>query len=328
MLSRVADSLYWTSRHLARVENTARLVSVNSYLTLDLPSEVGHWEPLVEAMGASESFHSRYDKVDSENVVRFLTYDVDNPDSILHSINAARSNAHSARDFITLEMWEELNSLYLKMRDATEANQTSQEFFRDFIRSCQLIGGITDATMSHDEGWHFVRLGRMIERGDKTSRMLDVRYLFSLPEDPSVVRPYGDILWAALLKSTSALQMYRKRHRRILPERLVGFLVLDMKFPRSVRHCVAEAEEAVRAISETRGSSFWNRAEQVLGRLRSWLDYMHVDEIIAEGVHEFIDVLQIKLNDASDAILETFCAVPEPSEPAATAIVDESSPPR
>ena len=114
MLSRVADSLYWTSRHLARVENTARLVSVNSYLTLDLPSEVGHWEPLVEAMGASESFHSRYDKVDSDNVVRFLTYDFDNPDSILCSINAARSNAHSARDFITLEMWEELNSLYLQ----------------------------------------------------------------------------------------------------------------------------------------------------------------------------------------------------------------------
>ena len=121
--------------------------------------------------------------------------------------------------------------------------------------------------------------------------------------------------------------MYRKRHRRILPERLVGFLVLDMKFPRSVRHCVAEAEEAVRAISETPGSSFRNRAEQVLGRLRSWLDYMHVDEIMAEGVHEFIDVLQIKLDAASDAILETFCAVPEPSEPAATAVVYESSPP-
>ena len=231
-----------------------------------------------------------------------------------------------ARDFITLEMWEQLNSLYLKMRDATVANQMSQEFFRDIVRSCQLIGGITDATMSHDEGWHFVRLGRMLERADKTSRMLDVRYLFSLPEDPSVVRPYGDILGAALLKSTSALQMYRKRHHRILPERLVGFLVLDMKFPRSIRHCVVEAEEAMRAISETPSSSFRNRAEQVLGRLRSWLDYMHVDEIMAEGVHEFIDVPQIKLNDASDAILETFFAVPEPSEPA-TAVVDESSPP-
>ena len=121
--------------------------------------------------------------------------------------------------------------------------------------------------------------------------------------------------------------MYRKRHRRILPERLVGFLVLDMKFPRSIRHCVVEAEEAMRAISETPSSSFRNRAEQVLGRLRSWLDYMHLDEIMAEGVHEFIDVPQIKLNDASDAILETFFAVPEPSEPAATAVVDQSSPP-
>ena len=312
MLSRVADSLYWTSRYLERAENTARLLSVNSYLTLDLPSDLGHWEPLVEALGAEELFQSNYNEFSGDNVVRFLTYDLVNPDSILCSINNARSNANSAREFITLEMWEQLNATYLRLRESTEANETSQEFFRGIVRSCQLINGITDATMSHDEGWHFFRLGRMIERADKTSRMLDVRYLFSRSEDPSVLRPYGDILWAALLRSTSALQMYRKRYRQINPERLIGFLVLDREFPRSVRHCVADAEEAVRAISETPGSTFQNRAEQVLGRLRAYLDYMHVDEIIAQGVHEFIDVLQMKLNDASLAIMETFCAVPEP----------------
>ena len=316
MLSRVAESLYWCSRYLERAENTARLISVNSYLTLDLPSDVGHWEPLVEALGVRELFESKYDVISADNVIRFMTYDLNNPDSILFSVNAARSNANTARDFITLAMWEELNFLHLKLRTATETMNSSQDFFRGVVRTCRLISGITDTTMSHDEGWHFFRLGRMIERADKTSRMLDVRYLFSLPEDPSVVRPYGDILWAALLRSTSALQMYRKRHQRIIPERLVAFLVLDRAFPRSIRHCVTEAEEAVRAISETPGSTFQNRAEQVLGRLRAYLDYMHVDEIIAEGVHDFIDVLQTKLNDASSAILETFCADPEPAEAA------------
>jgi uncharacterized alpha-E superfamily protein len=311
MLSRVADALYWTSRYVERVENTARLISVNSYLTLDLPPDLGHWEPLVEAMGDRGLFESHYDSLSGSNVVQFLTSDPNNPNSILSTVDAARSNANSVRDFITLEMWEQLNGLFLKMHETTVANDAPQEFFKGVVRACQLIEGITDATMSHDEGWHFVRLGRMLERADKTSRMLEVRYLFSVPDHPGKAGPYDDILWAALLRSTSALQMYRKRHHRIVPERLVAFLVLDHDFPRSIRHCIAEAEEAVRAISETPDSTFQNRAEQVLGRLRAFLDYMHVDEIMDLGVHKFIDTLQIKLNEASDAVLETFCAVPE-----------------
>ena len=314
MLSRVADSLYWTSRFLERAENTARAISVNSALTLDLPSEVGHWSPLLDAMGSRGLYGSRYDDVTGDNVIRFLTYDAHNPNSILACVNAARTNANSVRDFITLEMWEQLNALYLSMRDSAAARDTTQEFFRSVVGSCQLMRGTADAAMSHDEGWQFVRLGRMIERADQTSRMLDTRYLFSIEGEPSVVGPYDDLLWAALLRSTSALQMYRKRYHQIVPERLVAFLVLDREFPRSIRHCVAEAEEAVRAISETPDSSFQNRADQVLGRLRAYLDFMHVDEIMATGVHEFIDVLQIKLNEASMAVLETFCAVPAQAE--------------
>ncbi len=315
MLSRVAESLYWTSRYLERTKNTARMIAVNASLTLDLPSEEDHWAPLVEAMGCRASFDAAHGAPTADNVVGFLTYDTENPDSLAASVHRARSNAQSVREFITLEMWEQVNRLYLDLGRARDAGDTSADFYTNVVRSCQLIDGITDSTMSHDEGWHFVRMGRMIERADKTSRMLDARYLFRLPEDARRVRPYEGLLWAALLRSTSGLQMFRQRHRQITPERLVSFLVLDMAFPRSIRHCVAVAEEAVRAVSGTPNSTFRNRAEQLLGRLRADLDYTHEDEIIEKGVHEFIDALQLKLNEASAAILETFCPAPGAAPP-------------
>lgn len=311
MLSRVADSLYWTSRYVERAENVARLVAVNGYLTLDLPSTVDQWGPLIEAMGGQELFDKRYGPPTQENVVRFLTYEEDNPSSILASIQAARANARSVREFITLEMWEQLNRLYLKLGSAKESGLASQDWFDEIITGCQLIGGITDATLSHNEGWHFCRLGRMMERADNTSRMLDVRYLFSLPQEALTVHPYEDILWAALLRSISALEMYRKKHRQIMPDRLVNFLILDREFPRSIHHCVVESEEAVRAIFETPSRTFHNRAEQLLGRLRARLDYTSVGEILEQGVHQFIDSLQLELNSANESIFETFFRIPE-----------------
>lgn len=311
MLSRVADSLYWTSRYVERAENVARLVAVNGYLTLDLPSTVDQWSPLIEAMGGQELFDRKYGAPTQENVVRFLTYDEENSSSILASVQAARANARSVREFITLEMWEQLNRLYLKLGSAKDSGVASQDWFDEIITGCQLIDGITDATLSHNEGWHFFRLGRMIERADNTSRMLDVRYLFSLPPESAAVRPYDDILWAALLRSISALEMYRKKHRQIVPGRLVAFLILDREFPRSIHHCVMESEEAVRAVFDTPSRTFHNRAEQLLGRLRARLDYTSVDEILGQGVHEFIDMLQVELNAANDAIFETFFRIPE-----------------
>jgi uncharacterized alpha-E superfamily protein len=311
MLSRVAESLYWTSRYVERAENIARLVAVNGYLTLDLPSTVDQWSPLIEAMGGQELFDQRYESPTQEHVVGFLTYEQDNPSSILASIRAARANARSVREFITLEMWEHLNRLYLEIGSARDSGLTSQDWFDQIVTGCQLIGGITDSTLSHNEGWHFCRLGRMIERADNTSRMLDVRYLFSLPPVAVAARPYDDILWAALLRSISALEMYRKKHRKIVPQRLVDFLILDTEFPRSIHHCVVEAEEAVRAIFETPSRTFHNRAEQVLGRIRAHLDYTAVDEILRTGVHEFIDSLQMELNQANQAVFETFFKIPE-----------------
>ncbi len=318
MLSRVAESLFWMSRYVERAENVARFLAVNDYLALDLPGDIDIWKPLVNAADDTALFEELFDEVNPDNVAAFMSSCTRNPNSILSSIQAARSNARSVREFITLEMWEELNGLYLMLRSLPPDTRIPAHRLNDVIRYCQLLFGITDATMSHGEGWEFTRMGRALERADKTSRIMDVRNFLLLPSGPANARPYDDILWAALLRSISGLEMYRKQHRQLVPRRVVAFLMLDEEFPRSVHHCLISAEEAVRAISDTPSRTFHNRAEQLLGRLRAELDYLNVDEIMAMGVHEFVDEIQFKLNGVNDAIFDTYVALreaPRPHEP-------------
>src|SRR5581483_6029450 len=133
------------------------------------------------------------------------------------------------------------------------------------------------------EAWHFGRLGRFLERADKTSRILDMKYFILLPDMSYVGSPYDSIQWAALLRSASALEMYRKRYGRIAPRSVVEFLVLDESFPRAVRYCLRRAEESLRAISGSAPGSYRNAAEQRLGRVRAALDFASTEEIMSRG---------------------------------------------
>jgi uncharacterized alpha-E superfamily protein len=313
MLSRAADSLYWMSRYIERAENVARFIDVNVHMTLDLPvGAVEQWDPLVATTGDREMFSERYGVATRENTIKFLAFDSANPNSIVSCLKYARENARSVRQFITLEMWEHLNKFYMMVNSSTaplRAVESPHDFFSDIMMASQLFLGITDATMSHGEGWHFCRMARMLERADKTSRILDVKYFMLLPSVGYVGTPYDDILWSAVLRSISAFEMYRKRHQQISPDRVVDFLVLDREFPRAIRHCVVEAEDSLRAISGTPGGTFQNQAEQRLGRVRAELAYLQVSDIIREGLHEFLDNLQDRLNASGQAIFDTFFAL-------------------
>lgn len=310
MLSRVADSLYWMSRYLERAENVARFVDVNLHLCLDLPGPEGEqWAPLVLASGHREDFAARYGEPTRENVIRFLILDPDSPNSIYSCVASSRENARWIRQFITVEMWETLNRFYLEFRHAAGQRGTqwlTHDFLDTVVAASQMFLGVVDATMSRGEGWHFCRMGRMLERADKTSRILDVKYFHLLPSPAYVNTPYDDILWSAVLRSTSALEMYRKLYHLIQPASVVNFLVLDQEFPRAIHHCVTMAEQSVRAVSGTRSGTYRNRAERELGRLRADLDYANVEDLIESGLHEFLDGTQARLNSVGDAIFETF----------------------
>lgn len=305
------------SRYIERAENVARFIAVNLNLNLDLPGDVGQqWMPLVVTSGDREQFETRYGTPSKHNVIRFLTFDRNNPNSITSCLRAARENARAVRESISSEMWEHINRFYLFMRESG-AEQAALEESYDFFEQIRVAGqqfmGVTDATMTHGEGWHFCRLGRSLERADKTSRILDVKYFILLPSPDDVGTPYDDIQWSALLRSASALEMYRQRHGQIQPASVVQFLILDREFPRAVLYCLTKANESLHAISGSGLGGFANRPEQQLGQLRSELAYASAPQIIERGLHEFVDDLQLRLNGVGRAIHETFFA-PRPVE--------------
>jgi uncharacterized alpha-E superfamily protein len=307
MLSRVADSVFWMARYVERAENVARFIDANFNLTLDLGDEIGdQWAPLVYTTGDQEPFFARYGKASRENVLHFLAFDAENPNSILSCLARARENARTAREIISSDMWEELNRFYLLVREAVGESKSDHEFFAQIKRASHLLIGTTDATMSHSEAWHFARMGRLLERADKTSRIVDVKYFILLPKVSDVGSNLDVVQWSALLRSASALEMYRRSHGRIAPLKVVDFLLLDRNFPRSVRYCVGGAEDSLHAITGTPDGTFGNRAEQELGRLRSELDFTAMDDIVHAGLHEFIDDIQSRLNRTGEAIFKAF----------------------
>src|SRR6266851_9150654 len=216
MLSRVADSIYWMSRYVERAENVARFIQVNLQLMLDAPAGEGQqWEPLVNTTGDLEAFTKRYGQATQQNVIHFLTFDVENSNSIISCVRGARENARTIREIISSDMWLQLNKFYLMVTAAAEyssAQANPHEFFTEVKNASHLFNGVTTATMTQGEPWHFFRMGRMLERADKTSRILDVKYFLLLRSAQDVGTAFDDLQWAAVLRSASAFEMYRKRH--------------------------------------------------------------------------------------------------------------------
>ncbi|MGC2164466.1 MAG: alpha-E domain-containing protein, partial [Gallionella sp.] len=180
MLSRVANSIYWMSRYMERAENVARFIGVNLNLSLDMPADFGEqWAPLINITGDHELFKERYGNPTRENVMHFLTFDRENPNSILTCVRNARESARSVREIISSEMWEQANRFYLLVKDVAAAKTMTDnphDFYASVKLESHLFDGITEGTMSHGEAWHFLQLGELLERADKTSRILDVKY--------------------------------------------------------------------------------------------------------------------------------------------------------
>jgi uncharacterized alpha-E superfamily protein len=309
LLSRVADSIYWLGRYIERAENVARFIDVNLNLQLDLPLEPAYqWQPIIETSGDTESFKARFGEASEQKVIQFLTFDPENPNSIFSCLRSARENARSVRETISSEMWEQVNSMYLQvqLQRTTPQSEALPETLRGLRLACHMFEGVTDATMSHNEAWNFLRLGRMMERADKTSRILDVKYFILLPNAANVGTPYDDLHWSAVLKSVSGFEFYRKLHGRIAPKTIVEFLVMDRQFPRAIHHCIRAADESLREITGTSSESSQYQSEHLMDAFKAELRDTSVDRVINTGLHEYLDGLQTRMNAVDDSLLQDF----------------------
>ncbi|CAN5480714.1 alpha-E domain-containing protein [soil metagenome] len=315
MLSRVADSLYWMSRYIERAENDARILDVNLQLLLDLGGEADamqHWAPVIASLEETDLFDSLYASADEQSVTEFLSLQKKNPNSIISCLSLARENARTTREQISSEMWEQINRLYLfvQSKAAKDLLQSSpHEFFKRIITDSHLFQGVTSATMTQGEGWEFIRIGALLERADCTSRILDVKYHILLPSGENVGGNVDTIQWMAVLKSCSALEAYCKLYvSQVAPWKVAEFLITHQEFPRSIRYCIDSLDHALHRISGVDESRYGNEAERLSGRLRSDVDYATIGEIFEYGLHEYLEAIQKRLVEVSDAMYATYCA--------------------
>ena len=317
MLSRVADSLFWMGRYLERAENIARFLDVNWHLTLDMAlMQQSHWTALVSVSGDQELYDSLYEDDSKDNIIRFLTIDPNYPSSIWSCLNMARENARAVRDLIPVEMWELINVFFHRIdkeaKSPLEVYNNPYIFCDDVKKAIQSLSGLADESMDHDEAWHFFNLGRMLERADKTSRILDVKYFVLLPELQDVGTVVDTVQWTALLKATSSFQAYRHSVGKITPLGVAGFMLMSHSFPRSVLYSLTEAQRLLHNITGTRIGYFSNNAEKLLGQLCAELSFQSIEDVMEQGLHEFTDHLQLKMNEIDVAIFNTFFSLMEP----------------
>ncbi len=313
MLSRVAHHIYWMNRYIERAENYARFMDVNFNLSLDLqPDEAAQWKPLVVTTGDWPIYESLYKTVDKGKVIHFLGFDARNTNSIHNCIVNARENARAIRPEITKEVWEQINYLYYFVKEGTEKKRWEKndprKYFIEIKKGCQMLYGIFGSTISKSEGWHFGKIGQLIERADKTSRVLDVKYHMLLPESAKVGSPFDLIQWSALLKSVSAYDMYRKKYGKLTALGICEFLIFDKDFPRSVLSCLIGVDRSLRS-NVGAGEAYRRKAEKQLGLLRSQLEFSDINEVFDSGMHEFLDMIQSKLNEVSESLYKNYFSV-------------------
>lgn len=294
MLSRVADTIYWMARYIERAENTARLVNVNGHLLLDLPRRVRlGWAPLIDITGSHDTFFARYEEADERHVVRFLVTDGANPGSILGSLQLARENARTIRDIIPREAWEQVNQLYLQARENASASQSRrrrEDYLRQIILGAQTITGQLAGTMTHDEGYDFLRMGRNLERADMTTRIIDVRSASLLPELSDELTPFENIQWMSVLKSLTAYQMYRREMRlRVRRPDVLAFLLQERRFPRAFYHALCEVESCLHNLPHS------EKPLEALARLQKKVLGAKPQRLRQDELHKFIDQLQLGL---------------------------------
>jgi uncharacterized alpha-E superfamily protein len=276
VLSRIAQSLYWIGRYVERAEDTARILDVHLHQLLEDPwvDESRSCRALLDVMGVTVDDD---EDVDVSRVTAMLAFDASNPSSIVGSLRAARENARGAREAISSEMWECLNSAYNALPDQADVviGLNVPGFFDLVKERSAVLAGLADSTMSRDEGWLFLVLGRSLERVDMTARLLTARY----------GEPTGSPEWVTTLRSCSAHEAYLRTYRRAVDASLViEFLLLDRLFPRSVLHALSTAESCIaeldpRPIGRV---GFTDEAARVLGRTRTRLEFHSVHELMRD----------------------------------------------
>ena len=297
LLARYAEGLFWMARYLERVENLARLLDITQ--TFESPGrEAEAWSALVAINSDEDSYADRFGTPDALPVKRFYLLDRGNPTSIPAAIEAARTNARTLRPLISTEMWMQLNVFHRDVMGIQESElegDALSRLCRRLKEGVQNHTGITEGTFFRDQGWMFYQLGRLIERADQTTRLLDIKYHLLIPASGEERRVAEMTQWNAVLRAAAGYHAFRRvTPAGFKPVDVVAFLLTDACFPRSVALCMDQVEWLLNALRSQTGLSGTSAALERMEEVRALLQ-APVARLLPTGLHDFLDHLQQEL---------------------------------
>jgi len=322
MLSRTADHLYWMARYTERAENTARMLDVRvqySLMPQSAQAEQQGWRTMLGVSELNAQFNAKHSVLTQKAVIDFMVRDPDNPSSIVSCLRAARENARAVRGSLTTEVWETENTTWLVLQQHLKSRMYEHDpgAFLEWVKyRSHMSRGVTLGTMFQDEAFNFIRLGTFLERADNTARILDVKFRF-LTSDTAQASAQGEFYYlAALLRSVSAFETYRKVYRdAITPTRVAELLILQQKMPRSLVACLCGV---VANLQDVR-NELSHETERLAEQLYSGLETLRIEDILEEGLHQFLTRFLRSIEELGNGISRDFLipVTPTVQEPAA-----------
>jgi len=303
MISRLADNSFWIGRYVERAENLARIIDVNETYARD-GQGAQEWRSIVTLHADDATFYEKHGTATAEAVIYFYVLDRDNPSSIVSSIAAARENARSLRHMISTEVWTHLNVLHTNLRSLTARDLRLTELSRllgTLKQECQAHTGIVEGTLYRDEVWCYWQIGKMIERADQTTRLLDIKYMDSLPEDAADSDVVTRSQWDTLLRSAAGYHAFRRIWPQgLTPENIVNFLLFDRRFPRSALVSLDTCSALFRALEREYGLRRVRDTRRAAEAFRKRLSTLRIKSQSPEEVHGLLDEIQVRLATLSE----------------------------
>jgi uncharacterized alpha-E superfamily protein/transglutaminase-like putative cysteine protease len=310
MLSRTGESFFWIGRYIERAEYTARFTDVHYHLLTEIANQdeqVNTWKQYLDGTGEYQLFTKLYAGVSTSSVLEFLTISQNNPNSLVNLISAARTNARGIQDQISSEIWHFINDFYLSLNKKSDVDfwADTHNFLRYLCHTSYTLDGVFGSTMTHDEGWNFYRLGKNVERGSRTARLLDQPILSQPASETRGISEYHRCL--AILKAASALEAYRKFYSaELVPRKIVQFLLFHNKFPRSVRFTTTLNRRLLERLSSPNRRPETRQAERLAGQLAADLEFGSLEEVYKTGLSEFLSQVITQLDQVTNKVGKAF----------------------
>lgn len=310
MLSRTAESFFWIGRYVERAEYTARFTDVHYHLLTEIASQddqADTWIEYLDGTGEYQLFTKLYGEVRTSSVLEFLTISQSNPNSLVNLISAARTNARGIQDQLSSEIWHFINDFYLTLNKKSDYDfwADTHNFLRYVCDTSYTLDGVFGSTMTHDEGWNFYRLGKNVERGSRTARLLDQPILSQPVTETRGISEYHRCL--AILKAASALEAYRKFYSaELVPRKIVQFMLFHNKFPRSVRFTTTLNKRLLERLSSPNRRPETRQAERLAGQLAADLEFGSLEEVYKTGLSEFLGQVITQLDQVTNNVGKAF----------------------